>query len=784
MTARRPSVCAAAVLALASPALAQVPDWPSERPPRPLAAREVKFPPYAFKTLANGLQVIAVSHHEQPAVTLRLLVRAGAAQDPPSKPGTAALAASLLDQGTTTRSAEQIATSIDSIGGVLGTGAGSDLTFINTAVMRDSLDVAMQLLAEVARNPAFSPQEVERQRQQIMSAMKVSYEDPDYIAGTVFDRLVYGFHPYGKPDSGTPASVTSLTREDLVAFHARWFGANNAILAIVGDVTHDRAFAAAEKVFGNWAKVDVPIAAAAQVPPATRRVIVVDRPGAVQTEIRVGHIGLPRRHKDFLALDLALKILGGEGGNRLHRVLRTERGLTYGAEADMHALKDTGDIVVKTDTRSETTAEAVRLIVDEIWRLQKQRVQPRELADAQAYLTGSFPLTIETPGAIALQVLNAVFYGLDLEELQNYRERVNAITAEDIQRVAQQYLHPDRLSIVLVGDGSIFAKDLSAAGFDQVERIPLASLDLDAPDLRRKSVTPARRLMPASWRPSFPAPSAEGRPSRAADEETSGSFDQGTLGPSDPASRELIDRAVRAKGGLALLRGIKTVKSTSLTTFATPQGARRVSATTYVRYPAQFRMDARGPEGLIIQTFDNGTVWVADDSGARDAPPQFAGILKAGVQRDIISMLLALNDNRVRNRRVADVVVEGKPVPSLEVELAPARRVTLLFDPETFLLVAQRYGGGPGDPATEETFSDYRDVQGMKVAFRIRVRIEGQPPIERLTQTIDFNVPVDPTLFVKPASSNSSVQPSAFSVQRSAFSLQRSAFSVQRFECG
>jgi hypothetical protein len=542
-----------------------------------------------------------------------------------------------------------------------------------------------------------------------------------------------------------------------VAFHTRWFGANNAILAIVGDVPHDRAFAAAEKAFGNWAKVELPAAVAGEVPPATRRVIVVDRPGAVQTEIRVGHIGLPRRHKDFLALDLALKILGGEGGNRLHRVLRTERGLTYGAEADMHALKDTGDIVVDTDTKSETTAEALRLIVDEIWRLQKQRVQPRELADAQAYLTGSFPLTIETPGAIALQVLNAVFYGLDLEELQNYRERVNAITPEDIQRVAQQYLHPDRLSIVLVGDGSIFAKDLGAAGFDQVERIPLASLDLDAPDLRRKSAAPAPRLMPASF--------------RSAQQGTSTPSDPGASGAADPASRELIDRALRAKGGVALLRGVKTVKSTSVTTFATPQGARRVSATTYVRYPAQFRMDARGPEGLIIQTFDNGAVWVADDGGAREAPPQFAGILKAGVQRDIISMLLAVNDSRVRNRRGADVILEGKPVPSLEVDLAPARRVTLLFDPETFLLVAQRYGGGPGDPATEETFSDYRDVQGMKVAFRIRVHVAGQPPIERVTQTIDFNVPVDPSLFLKPAGSDGA---RGFAVRSSSFRVHRS----------
>ena len=740
MSVRCAPLLVAGALSLGPPAFAQVPDWPSEKPPRPLAAREVKFPPYAFKTLPNGLQVIAVSHHEQPAVSLRMIVRAGAAQDPPTKPGTAALAAALLDQGTTTKSAEQIASGIDSIGGAMAVGAGSDLTSLTAVVMKDSLDVAMQLIADVARNPAFAAQEVERQRQQVMSSMKVSYEDPDYIAGTVFDRLVYGFHPYGKPDSGTPASITSLSRDDLIAFHKRWFGGNNAILAVVGDVTHERAFAAAEKAFGNWDKVDLPATTAGDVPPATRRVIIVDRPGAVQTEIRVGNIGLPRKHKDFLALDVALKILGGEGGNRLHRVLRSERGLTYGAEADIHALKDTGDIVVNTDTKSETTAETLRLIVDEIWRLQKQRVQQRELADAQAYLTGSFPLTIETPSAIALQVLNAVFYGLDLEELQNYRERVTAITPDDIQRAAQQYLHPDRLSIVLVGDASVFAKDLAAAGFEQVERIPLSSLDLDASDLRRKAAAPAPRLIHASYvRQTTASPSA---------------------GVSAPDARDLIDRAVKAKGGLALLRGVKTVKSTSVTMFATPEGTRSVSAVTYVRYPGQFRMDARGPEGLVVQTFDNGVVWVADDSGPREAPPQFAGILKAGVQRDIVAMLLALNDNRVRSRRGADVLIAGKAVPSLEVETEPAGRITLLFDPDTGLLLSQRYGGSSGNPATEETFLDYRDVQGMKVAFRIRVRIEGQPPIERVTQTIEFNVPVDPALFSKPATAAFVVQSS------------------------
>jgi predicted Zn-dependent peptidase len=731
--ALRGAAAALTLLLVAVNAGAQVPEWPAEKPPRPLTARDVKFPPYEIRTLANGLQVIAVSHHEQPAVSLRLIVRAGAAQDPDSRPGLASLAASLLDQGTTTKSAEQVAQSIDSIGGAMGVGAGSDLTSIFAAVMKNSLNVGLDIISDIARNPAFAAQEIERQRQQMISAMKVSYEDPDYIAGTVFDRLVYGFHPYGKPDAGTPESLAAITREDLTAFHKRWFGPNNAILAIVGDVTPEEAFTGAERAFGNWTKIDVPSMTAAQVPEPTRRVVVIDRPGAVQTEIRVGHVGLPRKHKDYLALDLALKILGGEGGNRLHRVLRSERGLTYGAEAEINALKDAGDIVASTDTRSETTAEALRLIVDEIAKLRRERVHPRELGDAQAYLTGSFPLTIETPGAIALQVLNAVVYGLDLQDLQTYRERVTSITPEDIQRVAQLYLHPDRLSIVLVGDANVFAKQLPGVGFDQVERISLDQLDLSSPTLRKRGASAAGkeeleaapRVMPASFTRKVPAQAGDPQP--------------------------LIEKAIAAKGGLPLLRSITTVKSTSEMVFATPAGKAKVNATAYVRYPGQFRVDAEGPDGLRIQTFDNGTAWVGDGREFEDAPAVVVRAMQAGVQRDTVALLLALVDKRVKGRRIADVNVDGGVMPALEVDLSPAGRVTLVFDPATGLLIHQRYGGDAGEPATEERFSDYRPVQGLQVAHRATVRRESSPPFDRVVRTFEINVPIEPSFFKKPS---------------------------------
>jgi zinc protease len=734
---RRQTAASLLLLAILCPlaAAAQVRDWPSERPPRPLPAREVKFPPYAFRTLPNGLEVIAVSHHEQPAVSLRLIVRAGGSQDPADKPGVASLAAALLDQGTTAKSAEAVASTIDSIGGAMGTGAGSDMSFIQAVVMKDSLGVALDLVADMARHPSFSAEEVERQRQQVLSGLKVSYDDPDYLASVVFDRVVYGFHPYGRPDAGTPSSVASISRDDLLAFHKKWFGANNAILAIVGDVSPEEAFAGAERAFGSWERSGNTAPRASEPPPPTRRVVIIDRPGAVQTEIRVGNVALPRKHPDYLALDLAMKILGGEGGNRLHRVLRSERGLTYGASADTNALKDAGDIVADTDTRSETTGETLRLIVDELWRMQRERVSERELSDSQAYLTGSFPLTIETPSAIAQQVLYAVFYGLDLDELQTYRERVNAVTPNDIQRVARLYLHPDRLSIVLVGDASTFTKQLPAAGFDQFERIPLSDLDLASVDLRRHA-PPAGRLEPAAYRTIL---SADQAPQRS--------------GQADGSVRSLIERAIEAKGGLARLRSVRTVRAeATMTLRAEPRAPTDLSTKTAIRYPGSFRVDLDTPAGPVVQVFHNGKFWVTDARGTRDAPPDFAEDMRANVQRDSIALLLGLLDNKIGAVRVPDVSMSGRSYPALEIRGPAMRPLTVLFDPATALIAGQRYSGPqPGSPITEEEFSDYRDVSGIKVAFSAVVRVAGQVAVRRTVRRFEYNVPVDPALFTRPS---------------------------------
>ena len=490
------SLLTALVAAQAVPAFgttqqgARVTSWPREGPPRPLAPRPVVFPPYEIRKLANGLQVVLVNHNEQPSVSVRLLIRAGAAQDPKDKHGMAMLTATLLDQGAGNRSAEQIADTIDFVGGALGTGAGSDLSFVNAVVMKDSYDLALELMADIVQRPTFAPEEVERQRQQALSALKVSADDPDAVAGQVIDRLIYGFHPYGLPGGGTVASLASLTRADFVDYHRKYFVPNNALIAVVGDIGAAEAMIGLEKHFGGWQPGVVPAQSATEPPQPTKRVIVIDKKDAVQTEIRVGHLAIPRKHNDYEAVDQAVKILGGEGANRLQQVLRSQRQLTYGASADLDTYQLAGAVVAETDTQTSNTAEALRIVVDEFSRLQRERVFDEELAGAQDYMVGHFPLTLEAPDAIATQVLNQLFYGLPVDDLPKYRERVLKVTADEIQRVARWFIRSGQLSVVLVGNADAFVKDLKGIGFGDYERIPIESVDLLSADFQRRA--PAR----------------------------------------------------------------------------------------------------------------------------------------------------------------------------------------------------------------------------------------------------------------------------------------------------
>jgi zinc protease len=745
------SVPATAESSSAQAAAAQVRQWPTERPPRPLAARPVSFPPYEIKTLPNGLQVVIVSHHEQPSVSVRLLVRAGAAQDPKGKMGLAMLTAALLDQGAGSRSAEQIADAIDFVGGILSSGAGSDLTYISSVVMKDSLPLALQLVSDVVRRPTFAQQEIDRQRQQALSGLKVAAEDPDSVASQVIDRLIYGFHPYGLPGSGTAESLASLTRQDIVDYHARYFAPNNTLVAIVGDVGTEEAMKGLEQAFGDWQRRDLPVFKPVDPPQPTKRVVVIDKPDSVQTEVRVGQIGIPRRHTDYLPMDQAVKILGGEGANRLQQVLRSQRGLTYGASADLDAYKTTGGIVAETDTRTDATAEVLRLTIDEFYRLQRERVYDGELEGAQAYLAGNFPLTIETPDAIATQVLNQLFYELPLEELGAYPDRVRSVSPDDVQRVAREYFRPDRLAVVLVGNADAFVKDLRGIGFGEFERIPIAQVDLLAADLRKGGGRIGQNDNPRQSGGMRTAPSWATPPGQPHQYQQSAAPAAAT--PSDQEQiAAIVKKAIDAHGGHQAVTSVKRLVAESTTTLMTPDGKVTATTRTSIEYPDRVRVEAQLPDAEIVQVFADGRGWLKDPAGVHDVPPDMLRDFHAGVLRDPLALLRAAAEGTLTIRLQPEEGADGRVLKVLAVSGDKLLPVKLFFDAQKGTLVKIGYDSrGQGPLYTEERFDDYRVVDGVNLPFKGSVTRNGLVVVERVLTDVKINPALSPETFAKPA---------------------------------
>jgi zinc protease len=722
----------AAVALAAGPAVArgQTRNWPTESLPAALAAKPVTFPPYEVRSLANGLKVVVVEQHEQPAVSLRLLVAAGTAQDTMPTFGVANMVALLLDQGTATRTARQFADAVDSIGGSASTGAGTDLTFASLVVLKDGFGQGLNLLAEMVRAPAFAQDEFERERDRLRSTLRVDARDPDFLASVVFERLVYGFHSYAFPGTGTPESIARITRRDLQEFHEQYFAPNNCILAVVGDVTTADAFATVEKAFGSWAPRDVVFTMMLQPPPAVRRVVVIDVPDAVQTEIRVGQLGVRRQSNDYTAVDLAVRVLGGEGANRLQRVLRVQRGLAYDASADLNAFRYTGDIAAETETHPLATGEALRVMVDEFSRLQRQKVSARELGEAKAFLAGSFPLGIETPDDIATKILTSLFYGLPVADLDTFRERVSAVTPDDIERVTRTYVHPERLSVVLVGPATAFLGELQRLGFRNVDVVPVADLDVTAADLRRP---------PGSGFTELAGPAAV-------------TMKPGLSREAWDRAKTVLGRAAAAAGGLDALRSVRTLRATATTVMGTPDGPMRATTRTYVAYPGRMRVDATLPAGDIVQAYVDGSAWLKDRTGVRDAPKRMRDEFAQGLRRDWIALLLAAADDRVMGRQLPDEKgVGGRPLNVVEVwgqGLAPVR---VAIDGSTALIAWISYQSeGPGGPVTiKESFGDYRAVNGIQIPYTAVVRRDSVVMLERALTDVQINVAFPPAFFDK-----------------------------------
>jgi predicted Zn-dependent peptidase len=453
---------AATALAACTPAAGpQVPP-PAGRPAVPLSATPpapgpvvaVDFPDYHDGMLSNGARVIIVPHAEQPFVSVSLRISAGAAADPADRAGVAALTADLLTKGTAGRSAAEIAEAVDFIGASLNASAGSDGTSLGAGAVSEFIDTTLEIMADVLRNPTFPDRELETERRRLLSALQVELSQPGSLATRRFNSEIYGDHPYGR--APTPASVRAITRDDLARFHRAHYVPERALFVVAGDVDPTAFMATLERHFGDWRGAAGPAAVAPAPlpppPPPQRRLVFVHKPGTVQAVLRAGHLLPPASDPGWVELNVMNQVLGGSYVSWLEAVIRNVRGFGYYARSAVAERVHPGYFVAVTEVRNEVADSALAEMLALVDSVRSAPPPAADLRLATDYLTGSFPLGIETPQQVASQIAGTIALGRPVSYLEAYRTRVAAVTPADVHRAASRHIDPDRMVIVVVGD--------------------------------------------------------------------------------------------------------------------------------------------------------------------------------------------------------------------------------------------------------------------------------------------------------------------------------------------
>ncbi|HSL02988.1 MAG TPA: pitrilysin family protein [Nitrospiraceae bacterium] len=408
--------------------------------------------PTKFMT-ANGITVLVLEQRFLPIVEIHALIKTGSAQDPLDKAGLANLVASLLDEGTTTRTSKQQAEQIDFVGGALEAKASEDYTTASARVLKKDIDLGFTLLADMLQHPAFHKQEFERIHTQLLGEMASDNDDPGHIAMKAFNQLVFHGHPYRWPVNGTEETLNKITLADVQTFYGREYSPSQVILTIVGDITLEQATALVQTHFGAWKK-GTPTARNMKKPsPVERKTVQLIEKDLTQSTIVLGHGGLSRTHPDYYSVTVMNYILGAGGfSSRLMDSIRDKQGLAYGIMSHFDARLMPGSFWVNLQTKTETTNQAITSVLSEIKSIRDTPVSDQELAEAKSFLMGSFPLRFDSTAKLAHVLAQVELYGLGFEYFSEYPKWIDRVTKEDVQRVAKQYLDPKRYALVVVGD--------------------------------------------------------------------------------------------------------------------------------------------------------------------------------------------------------------------------------------------------------------------------------------------------------------------------------------------
>ena len=683
---------------------------------------ELEFEPINFKppvpqkhVLSNGMVLYLLEDHELPVFDMSGLVKTGTIYDPADKIGLASIFASVMRTGgTISREPDALNEELESMAAAVEIGMSPEYGSVSLSTLAEDIDKGLEIFADILRNPAFREDKLELRKQQAIEAIRRRNDNPIQLAWRNFSAILYGIdHPFGWYSE--IENVESIAVEDLKSFHEKYYHPNNIMLAITGDFDTETLITQLEKAFEGWEMSDVELPNIVEIENSPIPSVNYIHKELPQTTMLIGHYGIKRTpdFPDFFALRVMNDILG-EGGftSRLMSEVREKHGLAYmvGSLMSMSFYTNPGEWFAYTQTRTEKTAEAIKLIINVVSDLRENPVPSDELQRTKDSLINSFVFSFESSSQIAFQQMMLAYRGFAPDFLATYTDNIAKVTAEDVQTVAQKYLHPDALTIVAVGNQDNFDKPLSEFG------------EVNVIEIKQPEPTPVEPIPEAS--------------------------------DTDIAkAKDILTKAVKAHGGIEKLAAVENLVIETNNTMTTPAGVMAMQVRMYLIYPDKFRQDVSTPQGQFSVVYDGEAAYISSAMGIQPLPPEAIKSLKDSVFRDPIHLLVHLTQSENINIHFAgSEEVAGSPVSVLVTEQPSGEMLKIFISEETHYIVKLDFRETEQGVTLnkENIYSDFRDVEGIRIPFGFVQKIDGNPYIDSRNTDVKFNIEIDETLFERP----------------------------------
>ena len=659
--------------------------------------------------LDNGMIVYLLEDHELPIIDISVRVRTGSIYEPADKVGIATITGAVMRTGgTTSRTGDELDEILENLAASVETGIGDDSGSASMSVLKEDLDTGLSILADILMNPAFREDKIDLEKVQHRSAISRRNDNPGGITRREFSKLIYGADsPYARTTEYD--TINSIIRDDLVAFYQKFFRPNNVILGVLGDFNSDEMLAKIQETFKGWEPAEIDLPEKPQIPEAYgKRIALVNKDDVNQTNIRMGHIGWLRKNEDYPALVVMSQILGIGFSSRLINSIRVEKGLAYSVGNNYGAGYDVpGIFFIACGTKSEATVTAIEAILVEVEKMRTEEVSDDELKQAIDGFMNSSVFDYDTKGEILSRALRYEYHEYPQDFVEQLMAGIREVTKADVRRVAAQYLHPDKFTLIAVGKASDFDKPLNTLG-----------------DVTEVDIT-------------IPSPSPEPVPE---------------AGEEDVAKAKMIlADVIEAYGGLDKLKGVKNIITRGKMVVNTPGGMMELDGEVTIVLPTKARADLSMPGMRMSRIYDGQSAWIVMPQGVQPLPAAFVEEGKKEIFRDSIPLLAYISHGETSAQYLGAEDVKGKMTDVILVSNTPADSLKLFIDQETKHIIKKEYQGlteqGPAE--REEFLDDYREVSGVMVAFHTVLVDNGEQSAEITFSEVMINVEVDESLFEK-----------------------------------